>query len=413
MPDTDVHQPPSRSNRASLFFLALVFFFTGTIFLFIGGSPAVEDWRYRRQAVQAQAVATGKALRQATANTDTLYEISYRFALADGKPYEQTERTSVHLWEQVERGSALVAEYLPGQHESARVVQDRPDRRRRILFGLSVGAILILIGLFLFKSGLRPSSVAQGSTPTRTVTAVARAPEPLSFWSVALRSVGIWFGGIFLVVAVPMVVVPAFLFYNDWLFARSASATQGMVLTKEIRRSGRQNRATEYRLTYRFTVDGKTLEGRDELLQQGWERLTERAPTEVRYLPQRPSSSRLAGPRPWIQKAVFALVGSVFSVVGATFFIGAVRRARLEWRLRRHGVNAHGTVTELRERDLKINGERLWRLHFEFRDFQGRVHRNTIDMSADEAQQWKVGDSGNVLYDSSQPVEAVWLGRDA
>ena len=30
-----------------------------------------------------------------------------------------------------------------------------------------------------------------------------------------------------------------------------------------------------------------------------------------------------------------------------------------------------------------------WRLHFEFRDYQGRVHRNTIDLPADEAEQWK------------------------
>jgi hypothetical protein len=41
------------------------------------------------------------------------------------------------------------------------------------------------------------------------------------------------------------------------------------------------------------------------------------------------------------------------------------------------------------------------------------VHRNTIDIPADEAEQWKVGDSGKVLYDSKQPIEAVWLGREA
>ena len=175
------------------------------------------------------------------------------------------------------------------------------------------------------------------------------------------------------------------------------------MLTKEIRRSGRQNRTRQYRLTYRFTVDGKTLEGRDELSQQGWERLTERAPAEVRYLPQRPSSSRLAGPRPWIQKAVFALVGSVFSVVGATFFIGAVRRARLEWRLRRHGVNAHGTVTELRERDLKINGEHCGGFTSSSATYKG-VFKPTIAVGR-RSPTVEGRRQRNVLYDSSQPIK--------
>jgi hypothetical protein len=218
----------------------------------------------------------------------------------------------------------------------------------------------------------------------------------------------------FALVAVSVVVTIAFLFYNDWVFAWSARTTNGMVLTKEIERSGRQNRRSkEYKLTYRFTVGGKNLEGRDELTRQGWKRLTERKPVEVRYLPQKPSSSRLAGPHPWLWQTVAALIGSVFLIIGATFFLGSVRHARREWRLRQQGVNTHGTVTELRGRNVKIDGMQQWRLHFEFRDYQGRVHRNTIDIPADEAEQWKVGDSGKVLYDSKQPIEAVWLGREA
>jgi hypothetical protein len=33
-------------------------------------------------------------------------------------------------------------------------------------------------------------------------------------------------------------------------------------------------------------------------------------------------------------------------------------------------------------------------------------------MPADEVAEWKIGDIGKVLYDSKQPTEAVWLGRD-
>ena len=205
-----MHQPPSRSNRATLFFLALVFLHKDDS-LFIGGSPALEDWRYQRQAVQAQAVATGKTLRQATANTDTLYEISYRFALADGKPYEQTERTSVHLWEQVERGSPLVAEYLPGQHESARVVQDRPDRKRRISWAEHWRGSDTHRPLLFKKAGAifgrQGSTLHKNTCPRWPERPSNRRSGPFD------RSVGIWLWHI------PARRVPGcrngFLFYND------------------------------------------------------------------------------------------------------------------------------------------------------------------------------------------------------
>jgi hypothetical protein len=52
---------------------------------------------------------------------------------------------------------------------------------------------------------------------------------------------------------------------------------------------------------------------------------------------------------------------------GKTLFLGAVRHAMREWLLRQQGVNTLGTVTELWERNVKIDGVRQWRLHFEFR----------------------------------------------
>jgi hypothetical protein len=42
----------------------------------------------------------------------------------------------------------------------------------------------------------------------------------------------------------------------------------------------------------------------------------------------------------------------------------------------------------------------------------GRFGR-LIEMKTDEVEQWKVGDSGRVLYDSKPPIEAVWRGREA
>ena len=128
------------------------------------------------------------------------------------------------------------------------------------------------------------------------------------------------------------------------------------------------------------------------------------------YRSHSPSSNRLAGHRPWFWKAFFALPGALFAGVGGMFFFGAIGQARLEWRLRQTGVHAQGKVTELRDRNLKINGVRQWRLHYEFSDYQGRRHQNTTDLPEDEAQSWRVGETGKVLYDSARPSEAMWLG---
>ena len=75
----------STSNRAGLFVMAAAFLFIGGIGLAIGGSALLEDWRYRRQAVRAPAIVTGTALRPATDDSNTVYEVSYRFTRADGQ----------------------------------------------------------------------------------------------------------------------------------------------------------------------------------------------------------------------------------------------------------------------------------------------------------------------------------------
>ncbi len=233
------------------------------------------------------------------------------------------------------------------------------------------------------------------------------------------RSFGVWFGGIFLLVGLPLFVVSIFLFYDDWRFSQEARSIQGTILTKAIRQSHPSTRSdrnrtpkTHYEVTYRFTVEGVTLEGRDELSRGDWERLRADGPVEVLYRPQRPSSNRLPGHSSWLMKTIFGLIGSVFTVLGGTVLVGSLRQIRLEERLRRQGVSTQGTVTELHARNLRVNDVQLWRLRFEYNDFQDHRQVKTIDMSEDEALQWKVGDVGKVMYDPARPTEAVWLGRD-
>jgi hypothetical protein len=235
-----------------------------------------------------------------------------------------------------------------------------------------------------------------------------------SFWPVARRSTTFWIGGILLLIGLPFLLVSLYLFYDDWRFAQEARPTQGMVLTKEIRLTGEsRSRTKHYEATYRFMAEGGTYEGRDELSHAEWQRLVEREPVGVLYRPTKPSSNHLAGHSAWLLKAIFGLVGSVCVLVGGTLFVRAIRSAKLEWRLRQHGVRAAGTVTQLHARNVKVNNVQLWRLYYEYGDFLGRRHVKTIDVPEDKAQEWKVGDVGVLLYDSARPSEAVWRGRDA
>jgi hypothetical protein len=228
-------------------------------------------------------------------------------------------------------------------------------------------------------------------------------------------------GGIFLLVGLSGLGVSVFQFYNDRRFLQEAQSTEGVVVAKEIRTSEQSvgtgvdrdtSRTTHYEATYRFSIEGKIFEGRDEGTQERWESLAEGTPVEVLYLLRDPASSRLAGPRPWFVKTIFGFVGLAFATLGAVLVARGARYAKLESRLREHGVKATSTVTELRGLALRVNDTQQWRLHYEYQDFQGHRHGNTIDMPEDEAQQWKVGDTGDVRYDSLKPTEAVWLGRE-
>ena len=226
-------------------------------------------------------------------------------------------------------------------------------------------------------------------------------------------------GGIFLVVGLSLVGAGIWQFYNDRRFSQEGRPTEGIVVAKQVRtdvRTSGPNRntgkTTRYEVTYTFNADGKIFEGRDQVGKERWDTLAEGTPVEVLYLPTKPSSSRLAGPRSWFMKVVFAFLGLVFAVVGAVLVARDVRYSSLESRLKEHGVRASGTVTEIHGLPLRINDVPQWRLHYEYQDFQGHRHVNTIDIPEDEAQEWKVGDAGRVSYDSAQSTRSVWLGRE-
>jgi hypothetical protein len=281
--------------------IGAAFLLVGAIFLFIGGGTLLEERRY---GAHAPAVTMDKSLRRATADTNTSYDIRYRVTPADGPAFEQAESVGVHLWERVEPGSPLAVEYSMGQPGTARVSLDRSTEHRAALLALGGGAVLVSIALLvIFKAGG-------------------------AFWPAAELRGALWFGGLFLLVGVPLLVVGVSRFYGDWQFAREALPTQGLTLTKEIKKGrNRANRepTREYEVTYRYSVDGETFEGRDELSADDWQTVVERAPISVSYRPARPSSSHLALRNAWLEKTVFVLAGSACMAAGCWVVIRSRR----------------------------------------------------------------------------------------
>src|SRR5262245_62105639 len=130
------------------------------------------------------------------------------------------------------------------------------------------------------------------------------------------RNVG---GGLFAVIGLALLMGSSVLIHGDRAFAREAVSTDGTVITKQIRTTGgRQSRSrtTHYEATYRFTVDGRTFEGRDTLTKDMWHTLTEGGAVAGLYRPGDPGSNRLQGSdASWVHVGML-LAGLVLSAVG-------------------------------------------------------------------------------------------------
>jgi hypothetical protein len=181
-----------------------------------------------------------------------------------------------------------------------------------------------------------------------------------------------------------------------------------MVLTKEIGQSGDNVIRS---VTYRFSADGRTIEGKSEVQESIWTSLTERGPVPIAYLPNRPSVNRVVGSSKRTLLLIFSFAGTLLSIAGGTIVTIALRNARTRRRLLTAGVRAPATVAEVTAMNLRVNGRTQWRLKYDYRDSQSRAHQRSMYLDADEAQRWKPGDTGDVLFDPDRPDRAIWLGK--
>jgi hypothetical protein len=396
--------------RLPLLVIAAALLFIGSIFVAIGGNTLRDELRYWRAGQRVPGVVTEKTLRRATTSQNTAYEISFQFSVGS-QASDGIDSVPVHVWERLERGSPVEIEYLSAGTAAPRLARDRSRERKSALLWLAIGLPLVIGGLLLVGAAFRrPTPAHDASSASSAEPIIARSPQ--SVLRLALQSGGFLAGAIILVVGLPFLVGGLVLFYADWQFANEARVTQGMVLTKSTRTSGRGSRTKHYETTYRFSVDGDTFEGDEEVSQAFWERLVEREPVDVSYRPTKPSANQLEPEGRWLLKVLFTLLGGLFTAIGGTLFRRSLAHAALELRLRQTGVRTTGTITSLAPLNLKINSVQQWRLEYEYQDFQGHRHVGTLDLPAPDAQPWKIGDSGTVLYDSSRPSVQIWLGDD-
>ncbi len=231
---------------------------------------------------------------------------------------------------------------------------------------------------------------------------------------------GSWFGGIWFVCGLPFFLIGLYLGIQHGTVSSRLDAegrsVEGMVLTKSVRSSssgsGRSHSSPTYEVTFRFLTPGGLIKRTAQVTVDTWERLVEREPIGVVYLPDDPEHFRIEGQTSgWFLPTIFTLIGAVFTFAGAGIWLSARRQARTRARLERDGMTAEGTVVEVRPGTIRINRVQQLNLLYRYHDSQGKSHLGKISLSPEEAQGWREGDTGRVRYDPRRPQKSIWMGK--
>jgi hypothetical protein len=91
-----------------------------------------------------------KAIRPATSDTGTAYEVRYRATL-EGEPIERLEEVDVSVWESLDEGARVTVHYLPGERASRLAPPDDP---LALSLAMAAGALLAVPGAWLLYNGV-------------------------------------------------------------------------------------------------------------------------------------------------------------------------------------------------------------------------------------------------------------------
>jgi hypothetical protein len=191
-----------------------------------------------------------------------------------------------------------------------------------------------------------------------------------------------------------------------------AVRTTGMVLTKDLIPADSDS-STQYRVTFRYANEGgDTLEGDQQVAVSTWERIAERGPIDVYYLPGSTEPARLdADPDP-LGPVIFLVIGLVTAGVGGVLFGRALRGVLRARRLMASGVDATGTVTAVEGTDVSFNRRPQFRVRYSYRDASGATHDGDSGyLEWEEASTYSEGETVAIRYDAARRDESLWLGR--
>lgn len=158
--------------------------------------------------------------------------------------------------------------------------------------------------------------------------------NPRNFW--------FWFGGTWLGVGLPFLLLGAFFAWNELTLesrlARSGQRAQGIVLVKRWG-DGADSRHRNLHVQYRFTTaGGETVRSEAAVSEPAWEALREREAVSVSYLADSPRANRIDGQVvQWVMPVVFCGVGAMLTLLGSFITLKALAGARFLRRLRERG----------------------------------------------------------------------------
>jgi len=338
---------------------------------------------------------------RATAVSSTVYELTYRVAIADRPSIERTESVPVAIWEAATAAGRVRVEPRPGEE----------TRIRRVASDTAIG-ILAVVGLVLLLPAL-----ALGITGVRGVQRARRGiPDPPPWGAELLARLPFWtlFGSIWLLVGLPFILLVGYFIWEDRQLAVASRTVSGVVLAKAIARSDNGSGPGRFRhsVHYRFEAgDGRILEDTSEVPEAMSAVLVEREPVPIQYVPGRPRLHRIAGTNRRGELALFGGIGLLIAGAGALIVRADWRRRRRAVRLRDAGIRALATVVQVDALRIRVNQEHLRRIRYQYQDLEHRTHRGVAYVTAEEAERWKPGDKAAILFDPARPRSVVWVGE--
>lgn len=233
-------------------------------------------------------------------------------------------------------------------------------------------------------------------------------PSADNFW--------LFFGGIWLLVGFPFLCIGLGVAGSTYLrhqrLDEAGRATEGIVLTKSYSDDG--DSSARHSVGYRFTAPGgRVLRGTADVDGATWDRLAERGPVRVTYLPSDPATHRIDGEtRDWLLGGIFAVVGGIFTILGGFVFVRGLQVLRRVERLERGGREAEAEVLEVAPGSISVNDVPQYVIRYRYVDHRGKTHAGrSAPMPPEEAEAWQAGDRGTVRYDADRPGASVWVGR--